>query len=239
MSESKLGRFEHADEFGRSVLGPPRAVPSVRRNQRIAAAITGLCAWPAYRMIGDPDVSGWTEGGFAAIAAMLMASAVIRWSTPHPKALRLSSGLIVLAVLVGLAAGNPFQFDQSETDPGAGDGYTFVARGSAVTLADVNAVPNGATRAEVRARLGCPPPMAVIATPALPCVALGIAWRRARSSAFASAAAAIPLPRKSCRARPSLSAEARGLLGSPSTRCGCPPIWLDALVVPEVFDGAG
>ncbi len=107
-------------------------------------------------MIGDPDVSGWTEGGFAAIAAMLMASAVIRWSTPHPKALRLSSGLIVLAVLVGLAAGNPFQFDQSETDPGAGDGYTFVARGSAVTLADVNAVPNGATRAEVRARLGVP-----------------------------------------------------------------------------------
>ena len=99
-------------------------------------------------------MSGWIGG---AVAAMLVVSAVIRWSTPHPKALRLSSGLIVLAAVVGLTV---WQLDKSESDPGAGGGsgvsYELFGRGSAVTEAEVDAVPDGATRAGVRARLGAP-----------------------------------------------------------------------------------
>jgi hypothetical protein len=103
-------------------------------------------------MTNEPDVSGWIEGAFITVAVLLAISAVIRWNTPRPKALRLSSCLNLIAVVVGLVAAIPYQLDPSEA--GVRDGYEFVRQGTVVTEAEIDAVPKGSTRAEVRARLG-------------------------------------------------------------------------------------
>jgi hypothetical protein len=117
------------------------------------AAATGFFALVVYGQFDEPDVSGWVEGAFVAVAVLLAASALIRWNTPSPQALRWSSCLAVLAIAVGVIAPLSSQLDQPEM---AENGYEFVRQGSVITEAEVNAVPKGATRAEVRTRLGVP-----------------------------------------------------------------------------------
>jgi hypothetical protein len=143
-----------AEGLGRSVLGPLRPVSDERRSRRTVAAVTGFFVVSAYGKLDDSGISGWVEGAFVAVAAMLVVSALMRWKTPSPQALRRSSGPAMIAIAVGLIGFLPSQLDQPEMADS--DGYEFVRQGSVVTEAEIDAVPKGATRAEVRARLGVP-----------------------------------------------------------------------------------
>jgi hypothetical protein len=123
------------------------------------AKLAGLVAvgglWLLFSSSFERDPA-WTGIAYACAAATLMAAAVLLWIARGARALVLGVVLIPLAVAGGVAAEAARDRSEHEAAKWGGAAFGFERKGRIVPRAEAEAVPIGATQAQVTARLGPP-----------------------------------------------------------------------------------
>jgi hypothetical protein len=141
---------------GRLMWAPADRAAGARGPRAVPAAIVAIGAFVALMFTQGEGGPAWVRFAFVAAALCLAASAVLLWIARRPLTLALAVTLIPLAVTVIVVASAARDRELEERDRWGGADFRFEDRGRIVTDAQAEAVPEGATKAELTARLGVP-----------------------------------------------------------------------------------
>jgi hypothetical protein len=141
---------------GRLTWAPADRVAGTRGPRALPAAVVATGALVALLFTRDEGGPEWTRFAFVAAAACLVAAAVLLWIARRPLTLVLAVALIPLAVTGVVVASAARDRELQEREKWGGAVFRYEDRGRIVTGAQAEAVPEGATKAELTARLGVP-----------------------------------------------------------------------------------
>jgi hypothetical protein len=102
----------------------------------------------------DDAEPAWTRPAFLAAALALVVAAVVVWVARRPAAIVIGVALVPLAAVGAIGAERAQDHAQQEADKWAGSVFTYHQKGRILTAEEARAVPEGLTKAELRARLG-------------------------------------------------------------------------------------
>jgi hypothetical protein len=140
----------------RLLEAPADRVAGTRGPRAKLAGVVAIAALLALAFSSGAEEPDWTRFVFVAAAAALVAAAVLLWTARRAPALALGAALVVVAVAGGVAANAARERVQHEADRWGGAVFRFEQRGRVLTDAQAEAVPAGATKAELTERLGIP-----------------------------------------------------------------------------------
>jgi len=135
-------------------LAPADRAAGARGPRAKLAGAVAIVALPVLAMSSFDRDPGWTVFAFAAAAGMLVAAAVLLWIGRNTRVLVLAVVLIPLGVATAVAAEAERNRVQHEAEKWGGASYRFDAKGRILTREQAEAVPEGITTEELKARLG-------------------------------------------------------------------------------------
>ena len=141
---------------GRLMWAPADRVAGTRGPRAVLAGVVATGALVALLFTRDEGGPEWTRFAFLAAAACLVAAAVLLWIARRPLTLALAVALIPLAVTGVVVASAARDRELHEREKWGGSVFRYEDRGRIVTDAQAEAVPEGATKAELTAQLGVP-----------------------------------------------------------------------------------
>jgi hypothetical protein len=100
------------------------------------------------------DMPVWGRFVMLGAGAGLVAAALLLWTARRRAVLVLAAGLFVLAIPAWVTVERARQREQHEADKWGGMSFKYAPKGPAVTKAEAEGVPKGATKDELKAILG-------------------------------------------------------------------------------------
>jgi hypothetical protein len=166
-----------------TLLRAPADRPAGKRGLRGPLAVVAVFAALVTLTYGSRwDMPAWGRVVMLAAGAGLVASALLLWTARRPLALAAAAALVALAVPAWVVVESYRQREQREAEKWGGMTFGYDDRGPAITREEAEAVPKGATKAEVKASWGRLPAAGSSAcTARTTCAAASTAPRSARS----------------------------------------------------------
>jgi hypothetical protein len=137
------------------LLQAPADRPAGKRGIRGAvAAVTTLAALLTLTYGSRWDMPAWGRVVMLAAGAGLVAAAFLFWMGRRRAGLVLAAGLVALAVPAWVVVEGSRRSEQREAEKWGGSSLTYDDKAPVVSRAAIDAVPEGATKDEVKAILG-------------------------------------------------------------------------------------
>jgi len=137
------------------LLQAPADRPAGKRGIRgLIAAVASVGALFSLSFTTNWDDPSWGKPALLAVGAALTAAAVLLWVARHPALLAAAAALLVAATGVWVVADSARRSEQREEDKWGGASFDYDDKGPAITRAEAEAVPIGASKDEVKRILG-------------------------------------------------------------------------------------
>jgi len=138
-----------------TLLQAPADRPAGKRGLRAPLAAVAVFAAVVTLAYGSRwDMPAWGRLVMLAAGAGLVASALLLWTARRPSAVAVAAALVAVAVPAWIVVEGYRQREQREAEKWGGTTFRYDKRGPAITKDEAEAVPEGATKDEVKALLG-------------------------------------------------------------------------------------